>query len=375
MLNPPSRSLSIVSGTGKAQLSKGQKTFNSLIKQIEQARARLAAWEIAIPRYQQKQSAELQPLIDEAQALQIKAVQALDLAHGQSGITKSERRKISIVITEMTDDLLAMDDDPQVKALYNKHSGSDYDEALASDKATLKSAMEDIFGFDLGDDFDLSSPEGFTEQAQEKIREQQAQQNAARQARLEQQAKRKKSPKQLAKEAREQADAEQLKLSIREIYRKLASALHPDREPDPLERERKTILMQKVNQAYDKNNLLLLLELQLELEQIDQDHINNVSEERLKHYNKILREQLAELQHEILRVEAGFMAQFMFDPFEEPDPNNIIKHLSTEIAEVRREIRDLKRDLLVFEDIQKLKPWLKRVRPRGRRERFDDMPF
>jgi hypothetical protein len=375
MLTPQGKSLSIASAANKAQLSKGQKTFNGLIKQIEQGRARLAAWEIAIPRYQQKHTAELQPLLDKAQALEIKSVHALDKAHDQQGLTKTERRKIAFVIADRADDLLAGTNDPALKALYNKHSGLDYDEEQASDQASLKSAVEEIFGFDLGDDFDMSSPEGFTEQAQAKLREQQAEQNAARQARLDRKAQRKKTPQQLAKEAREAADEQQLKLSIREIYRKLASALHPDREPDPVERERKTALMQKVNQAYDKNNLLLLLELQLELEQIDEDHIKNVSEDRLKHYNRILREQLGELQHEILRVEASFMAQFMLDPFEELDPNTAIKYLTVEIAEVNREIREIQRDFVVFEDIAKLKVWLKRVRLPSRRDSFDDIPF
>ena len=375
MLTTQGKSLSIAGAANKAQLSKGQKTFNALIKQIEQGRARLAAWEIAIPRYQQKHAAELQPLLDKAQALEINIVHALDKAHDQPGLTKTERRKIAFVITDRADDLLAGTDDAILKALYNKYSGLDYDEVQAEDNATLKSAVEEMFGFDLGDDFDLSSPEGFNEQAQAKLRQQQAEQDAARQARLDSKAERKKTPKQLAKEAREQADEQQLKLSIREIYRKLASALHPDREPDPKERERKTALMQKVNQAYDKNNLLLLLELQLELEQIDQDHLKNVSEERLKHYNKILREQLGELHHEIIRVEAGFMAQYMLDPFEEPDPNTVIKYLTVEIAEVNREMREIQRDLLLFEDVAKLKVWLKRVRLPSKRDRFDDIPF
>ena len=133
--------------------------------------------------------------------------------------------------------------------------------------------------------------------------------------------------------------------------------------------------MQKINQAYDRNNLLLLLELQLELEQIDQAHINNVSEDRLKHYNTILRGQLTELQHEIMRVETGFMAQYLFDPFEEPDPNTLMKYLAVEIAEVNRDIRNLQRDLLAFEDIRQLKMWLKNVRLPSRGDNFDDVPF
>ena len=50
MLTPPGKSLSITNKATKAQLSKSQKTFNTLIRQIEQGRATLEAWEITIPR-------------------------------------------------------------------------------------------------------------------------------------------------------------------------------------------------------------------------------------------------------------------------------------------------------------------------------------
>ncbi|WP_143605999.1 hypothetical protein [Variovorax sp. 54] len=55
---------------------------------------------------------------------------------------------------------------------------------------------------------------------------------------------------------------------MRDIFRKLASAPHPDRETDAQQRKVKTALMQKANQAYAANDLLALLELQLQL-QID----------------------------------------------------------------------------------------------------------
>jgi hypothetical protein len=42
-------------------------------------------------------------------------------------------------------------------------------------------------------------------------------------------------PRQLAAEAREQVEEAELSLSIREVYRNVARALHPDRETDPQE--------------------------------------------------------------------------------------------------------------------------------------------
>jgi len=60
--------------------------------------------------------------------------------------------------------------------------------------------------------------------------------------------------------AHAQAQSEQMdaRTAIRTVFRQLASALHPDREPDAQERERKTALMSEVNAAYDKNDLAQL---------------------------------------------------------------------------------------------------------------------
>jgi hypothetical protein len=57
--------------------------------------------------------------------------------------------------------------------------------------------------------------------------------------------------------------------------------------------------MQRVNQAYDANDLLTLLGLQLEIEQIDTAHLSSTTAERLAHYNQILKEQLARLEAEL----------------------------------------------------------------------------
>src|SRR5690606_20305824 len=85
--------------------------------------------------------------------------------------------------------------------------------------------------------------------------------------------------------------AREASVSVREVYRKLVSALHPDREIDAAERKRKTRLMQRANQAYERNDLLELLALQIETEQIDAAALASVPEERLKHYNQVLLDQ------------------------------------------------------------------------------------
>jgi hypothetical protein len=372
MLKINTKSISIVTDQKQPQLSKEQKAFNNLIKQIDTKRARLAAWQEIIPAYQRKYASELDPLIKTTQDLEIELVHCLDRVSDQKGITKTERCKIADLISELAGGLAAERDDADLKNIYNKHSGSDYDAEEAAAVNGMKSMFEDILGVDLGDDFDPSSPEELLKQAQARMLEQQEQHQAARQAHEEHQAKRKKSAKQIAKETQQLADEQQTNQSIRELYRKLASTLHPDREPDPQERERKTVLMQRINQAYDQKNLLLLLELQLELEHIDQTTINNITASRLKHYNKILKDQLTELEHEIYHTEDMFKAQFGIPPFEQITPGKIMRNLDADIASIQIDIRELKNDLLVFQDIKKVKAWLKGMRQQPKMDYFDD---
>ncbi len=58
-------------------------------------------------------------------------------------------------------------------------------------------------------------------------------------------------------------DAQNTPNLLRNMYRKLASALHPDRARDEAERVHKTALMGQVNAAHDAKDLLTLMRLQL----------------------------------------------------------------------------------------------------------------
>jgi hypothetical protein len=369
------RSISIASDHNQSNLSKGQKAFNTLIKQIEKRRARLSAWEAAMPAFHRKYVSDFAPLEQTSTDLRTKLVHRLDQAYAQKELTKSERRTIAELISDLAGELVAQSDDPELKSIYNRYSESDFDSEAAAELDDMKSALEAMLGVELGDDVDMSSPEDVLQRAHAQMEQLQAQDALENQAREARRAKRKKTPRQLAAEAREQVEQAELSLSIREVYRKLASALHPDRETDPQERERKTTLMQRVNQAYSKNSLLQLLELQLELEHIDQSVINNIGEDRLKHYNKILKEQVGELDHEILHVENGFKHSYGIPPFIDVSPGTIMRNLAADIFSLQESLHALEHDLLVFDDVKQLKGWLKSVKRSLATPRFDDMPF
>ena len=354
--------------TSAAPLNKDQKAFNTLIKKIDARRAELADWGEAIPLFKQRYVSELLPLQDRETALHIQLALSLDMAHGQKGVTKGEKRKLSTMIAELALLVLARKDDDQIKALYNTHSQSDFDVEEAARQNDMKSMLEEMLGMDLGDDIDLNSPDEVMQRLESQFR-------AQHEAGQGQTAPRKKTAKQLARDAQREAEEKQMSQSIREVYRKLASALHPDREPDPVERQRKTELMQRANEAYEKGNLLQLLELQLQLEHIDQAHLATLGEERLKHYIKILKGQLGELEAEIQHVEYGFAAEFGLSPFERLRPHELMPMLHADLADCEINIRRVQAELDNVGDPKQLKAWLKTITLRRQRTTDLDFPF
>ncbi|MCA8300798.1 J domain-containing protein [Burkholderia seminalis] len=364
----------IAPGHEAASLSKAQKTFNTLVKQIEQRRERLGAWDAVMPAFQKKFVDGLLPLEQASTALRIRLLNLLDDAFLQKGLSKAEQRTLSALIADMARNLLDFSDDAQLKIIYNRHAKSD-DDRPAADHAPAKQHAEPTPDVAPADDLDMLSPDKLAERMQAELDEQFERDMAAHEAREAQRAKRRKAPRQSAAAARREAEQAESSKSIREVYRKLASALHPDRETDPQEQARKTVLMQRVNHAYAKGNLLQLLELQLEIEQIDRRAIDGLSEDRLTRYNGILEEQIRELDQEIRHVENDFRRTYGIAPSVKLAPDTVMRTLTRDIAAMQRSNHDLTVTLREFDDPENVRDWLKDMKRRPASSHFDDDSF
>ena len=375
-MKPSSASLlKITQKTVSNELSRGQKLFKRLIKKIEGQRAQLLAWQAMIPQYQQKHASEFNPLIETFNLHRSQLVMLFDRAHNNKIFTKNEREKLVDLILSISVEVLGRSATPELKAIYNKYSDEDFDSEGEQINAEVKAMMEDMFGMEFDGEVDMTKPEEMlkmmAEQAQ-KFHEQ-----AAFIAETEP-AKRKKSAKQIAKEAKLEEEEKNISLSIRAVFRQLVSALHPDREQDAAERARKTDLMQRVNVAYGNKDLLQLLELQLEVEQIDESMINTISEEKLKHYNKILSEQASELEMEVEQNMMAFMLRFQLDPNQKHDAVSVLRNLEQEIDDLKDFIAGIVIDVERFAELKELKAWLKsyRIVPQMMGSSiFDEMDF
>ena len=355
-----------------APLGAQQKKFNTLIERIAAQRELLAQWQQAEQDFRRRYAQELKPAALELQALMTQHLHWLDAAYARKGLTKAERATLADVIARMAADLAQTAPDQAtaeaMTALHDRYADTDYATQQAQALEKVRAMAEAALGLDLSG-VDMSDSEAvlrhaeqqWVQQAQQQAAQHQAQQAQAEAARAAHHQARQRKPS--AKERKAQEEAQQASQSVREVYRKLASSLHPDREPDPAERVRKTALMQRANQAYADNKLLDLLQLQLEAEHIDAAHLARVSEERLKHYNRVLTSQYQELQAETQALRMHLQAQLPQHVRLSSKPASLAKAITADLQNLRQHSLRLQRTMRALdEDPQQLKAWLKEQR-------------
>lgn len=344
----------------KQTLSAAQKRFNSLIKKIEKEKQCLQNWLKIKPDVQQKVTTEYEPLLQTYIDLQVALVHRLDEFHDRRSLTGSQKDKISYLICQYYLSLTELQEMDHLEAIFKKHCGIEDDESTDELDEFMSDVMRGMFeeqlGIDLGDDVDFTDPEEVARHIAGKMEEREAEQAHSQQASNQ-------TKRQTAQEKRrlaaEKAEQEKISKSIKAIYRQLITESHPDRESDPDERVRKTEIMQRINTAYEEKNLLMLLEIQLELKQINQDDINTIAQDRLKVYNKILQNQLEQLQEEVKQVEMPFRMSANMPAHIPVNPEKIMCKLNVDIRALADEVNHLEKELKFLTTVKNMKIWLR----------------
>ena len=346
--------------TQQTTLSAAQKQFNTLCKKIEGRKKLLLEWEAAVVNFSQKVAQEYEPLLSESIQLQVKWLQLLDSHYDNSLFNKQDKRKLKHIMLNDCETILQNSDLAEVKAIFNKYSNEDFDtlkqELNILEEEALRELAKEMFNLDISADVDFSTPEKFHEFIEAHLYGFTALEDEERRSFA---SAKKKTKKQLEKEARQQEEEALASKSVQEVYRKLVAVLHPDREPDDAERERKTELMQRVNTAYGKKDLLKLLALQLEIEQIDVTHLSQMADSRLKHFNKILKDQLMEIEQEINQIEWTYKQQLQLPSVGRLSIKKLALLYAHDIKEIHEQIAEIKQYIEHFSPAETLKVWLK----------------
>lgn len=335
--------------------SPAQKQFNTLLDRIAQQRRLLADWEAALQPYHRRYGAELVPLLRERHAALAELAHFLDAAYGWKGLSRSDRRALAECICTLALAAAQGADDGaathSAAALYARYAedGPATAPPPAAEPPAPAAAGEEL------------SPEAQFERLDQALEAERLRAAAERDAR-------RGARKKTAQQRKHEAEALQASQSVRDVYRKLASALHPDREQDPAERARKTVLMQRANEAYAANRLLDLLQLQLEAEQIDPARMAALGEERLKPYNRLLAGQLAELERENLSAAETVRRELGLDLQAKVTPATVAAQLRQALQWLQADLQALRQERRGLVDAEALRVWLKAHRRMARQE-------
>lgn len=352
---------SLLVGTkNKKKMSAVQKKFNATVKKLEREKRLLGSWKKTSLEYERIRAEEYLPVVTEVRGLQEGLVYRFDEFYSRKSFSRRQKEKMAYFITEVCEDLLIEDvENVGLKTLYAQYSGANYDALAEKNEALKKEMIRDILSnvldIDIEDDeIDFDNLEEAAKKVKEKVKEQQAENNTG------------------AKSNNEHEDKD-VSASVKAVYRRLTASLHPDREQDPVERERKTELMQRVTTAYREKDLLQLLELQLEIEQIDQEHIDTLPQQTLAHYVTILERQLEEVSSEVERIVTIFRQMSNLDWYDKLTPKQALELFHNDIKEAEKDREELLTDLASLTSVKRFQHWLKEFMHPDEDQMFDQM--
>ncbi len=346
----------------KALLTKSQKEFNRLTKRIAKLRTDIRLVEEVSARLHQRMITVLLPLQQKYAESRAAMVQLFDKACRTGSFKSQERKKLGHLIQSIAFELILEENMDDLKEIYDRYATTSFDEEIAAadqqDAADIQELMAQMFGLHIEEEDELATPEQRQAFFEKRMAEEMAAQEEHWRRQEERQANRPKTTRQLEKEAQRAEEEKKISQSVREVYLELVKAFHPDLEQEEGEKQRKTEVMQRVTQAYEQNDLLTLLQLQLEFEQIDQDHLESLAEDRLRHFIKILRRQVAELE-EALDDAQHQLPQLAQQPMRMVPPLYLEELFERDMKRVKNELRQLEKDLQRLSDPGYLKAWLK----------------
>ncbi|PIT82404.1 hypothetical protein [Limnohabitans sp. 15K] len=366
----PSLSALMVQAAAQAKLTPAQLRFNELLARIDRLSGQIQRLENWSDRHRYT---HIQALRESVQQAQVHRKSLLLFVHERlqtADFTDRQQRMARGLVRGLIDQLSATAD-PQVQVLVDEYVSEEDTQEAAEEQAEvarqLRERIEEALGQPLNKPSQYQTPEEMMQAGMRQWQQQQeaneAKKNAKRTARKAQKQAQKKNaaaekgevPVALMREL----DA---KSAIRTIFRQLASALHPDREPDEQERLRKTCLMSEVNAAYEKNDLTTLLRLQMQVSQVSPKNTAGtalMTDDKLIAMSLLLKEQVAALEEDLDQLESRLSRELCVPVRAEADEAVMAKSLQRLQADQRYITDTLEADLRRIQNDAELKRWLK----------------
>lgn len=321
------------------KISKRQAEFNTLNRKIEELTQAINGLKQGQEELYRRVREEMIPLQRRIVADRITILTKLDQLYERADFSTKEQRKLQHFIATNAFNLIEKSGADELIPLYNRYSDTPLEVAIEQEEVINEQ--------------EEPSSSSAEEEEYEEGHEEWEYDKEAYQQQFSQQKKAKRKGKAVPQKQQNSYK------SVRALYLSLVKALHPDKEPDEAERERKTKIMHQVTEAYRQNDLQLLLSLQMELEHIDQHQLDSLSDEQLSYYNTYLKDQVEELEQQrrqILRE----LAQLVEMPAEKITAiEQVYYQFNADIKQLKKSAKSIKGELALWGDELIVKSFLK----------------
>ncbi|MCX7251738.1 MAG: hypothetical protein NTX37_09620 [Burkholderiales bacterium] len=344
-----------------APLSPAAQQLQRELARVERLKAQLAQMESICQGYLNGSAQRLQPLRERLRQAQRGLALALApwLEADARGLSRAQQATARHLLCQLARQLAAGGDADMVE-LHDRYSPQSLSDQRRAAADALRERLSDWLAPDDEAAQAAASPDELLGAARRQWQAQTEAQRAQREARQAKREARKAQREPAPAALLEQQAQQDAGATLRQLYRQLASALHPDRAGDEAERQRMTELMSAANAAYGRRDLLALLDLQLQAELADPDHLERLSAQRLQAVSRLLKEQAASLERERQGEQQRWLHALELPAGSRIDAAMLQRRLEEQELELLRELRVIEAGLEQTSEPAGLKAWLNR---------------
>jgi hypothetical protein len=293
----------------KGVLSKEQKRFNDYLKKIKTLKIQIEESKEIMLELGKLSQTKIRPAEERMFEMFKKFLLHFDQISFADALKKKQKERYEAILFELADAYLAeAKADDAVKAIFDRYSEESFDEIQEEGLEMGRDFIVNFFKQQFDMDIDpndiqdvkdpFNNPKLFEKIAEAKQKHEQNQADN-KQKQAEKDAQKKKSDKQIQSEERKKVAESAISKTTKQIYMDLVKNFHPDTEQDEERRIWKTDIMQQITAAYNDDDYIRLLELQMSLLEDRDNALTAFDDKQLKYFNDALKGQMDDLSMQL----------------------------------------------------------------------------
>ena len=326
----------------KKKLSKLENLFNNRIKHIKDLKETINLARKQIQWYHQESNVKIFPITQEITNKEILLVNSLVKAFDENVLKeKKQIRDFKKLLIFFIEDLIFEKQQKDLDKLYERFAGKTIEKTKEETEQEERQKLIQII-----DTLGLK----LTEEEREKLLLKDSNLDFINEikARLYEDKRgkpHKKSKKKLRKEEKQNQELENISAIVKQVYKELMKALHPDKELNESKIVEKTTLVQQITEAYRNDDLFTLLSIKFIW--LDNADTTSLGDDKIEYFNKMLLKQVQELEEQkrqigfslkIHPVLINFLGKAEFDKFSKRIIEQTQKEVEKKLQDINSQI-------------------------------------